>query len=67
MLRALSKIHVYGKGYALQLRSLSMWFRPRFLALGPTLGVSCYRKMLTADASLMGWGAALNGRPAQGK
>ena len=67
MLRALSKIHVYVKGYALRLRSLSMWFRPRFLALGPTLGVSCCRRRLTADASLMGWGAVLSGRPAQGE
>ncbi|KAI2655571.1 Transposon Ty3-I Gag-Pol polyprotein [Labeo rohita] len=48
------------------LRTLSMWFRPRFLTLGPTLGPCCRRKMLTTDASLKGWGAVLNGRPAQG-
>ncbi len=48
------------------LRTLSMWFRPRFLTLGPTLGPCCRRKMLTTDASLTGWGAVLDGRPAQG-
>ncbi len=48
------------------LRTLSMWFRPRFLTLGPTLGPCCCRKMLMTDASLTGWGAVLDGRPAQG-
>ncbi len=48
------------------LRTLSMWFRPRFLTLGHTLGPCCCRKMLTTDASLTGWGAVLDGRPAQG-
>ena len=48
------------------LRTLSMWFRPRFLTLGPTLGPCCHREMLMTDASLMGWGAVLDGRPAQG-
>ncbi len=48
------------------LHILSMWFRPRFLTLGPTLGPCCRRKMLTTDASLTGWGAVLDGRPAQG-
>ncbi len=40
------------------LHTLSMWFRPRFLTLGPTLGPT--------DAFLTGWGAVLDGRPAQG-
>ncbi|KAI2654727.1 hypothetical protein H4Q32_011510 [Labeo rohita] len=38
------------------LRTLSIWFSPRFLTLGPTLGPCCRRKMLTTDASLTGWG-----------
>ncbi|KAL0202971.1 hypothetical protein M9458_000989 [Cirrhinus mrigala] len=48
------------------LRTLSIRFRPWFLTLGPTLGPCCRRKMLMTDASLMGWGVVLNGRPAQG-
>ncbi len=48
------------------LRTLSMWFRPRFWLWVPTLGPCCRRKMLTTDASLTGWGAVLDGRPAQG-
>lgn len=31
-----------------------------------SLGLCCHLKMLTTDASLTGWGAALDGRPAQG-
>ncbi|KAI2649994.1 ORF V: Enzymatic polyprotein [Labeo rohita] len=49
-----------------QIRVTRQGFRPRFLTLGPTLGPCCHRKMLTTDASLTGWGAVLNGRPAQG-
>ncbi|KAI2668821.1 Transposon Ty3-G Gag-Pol polyprotein [Labeo rohita] len=49
------------------LRTLSPWLRPRFLTLGPTLGAPCRRRLLTTDASLVGWGAVLEGRPAQGK
>ncbi|XP_073721072.1 uncharacterized protein [Misgurnus anguillicaudatus] len=49
------------------LRALTMWIRPRFLALGPTLGATCRRRLLTTDASLTGWGAILDGRPAQGE
>ncbi len=37
-----------------------MWFRPRLLTLGPTLGMSCRWKILMTDASLMGWGAGLD-------
>ncbi len=47
-------------------RTLSMWFKPRFFTLGPTLGTCCHRKMLTTDASLTGWGAVLDDHPAQG-
>ncbi len=54
------------KGTRQGLHTLSMWFRPQFLTLGPTLGPCCRRKMLTTDASLTGWGAVLDGRPAQG-
>ncbi|KAI2644567.1 Transposon Ty3-G Gag-Pol polyprotein [Labeo rohita] len=48
------------------LRTLSPWLRPRFLTLGPTLGAPCRRRLLTTDASLVGWEAVLEGRPAQG-
>ncbi len=47
------------------LRTLSIWFRPRFLTLGQTLGPCCHRKMLMRDASLIDWGAVSDGRPAQ--
>ncbi len=33
---------------------------------GSHVGASCHRKMLTTDASLMGWGAILEGRSSQG-
>ncbi|KAK3539004.1 hypothetical protein QTP86_023606 [Hemibagrus guttatus] len=48
------------------LRTLLMWIRPRFMALGPTLGVCHYCRTLSMDASLLGWGAVLDGHPAQG-
>ncbi len=47
-------------------RALVMWKKPWFLSQGPALGASCRRKMLTTDASLMGWGAILEGRSSQG-
>ncbi len=37
--------------------ALVMWKKPWFLSQGPVLGASCFRKMLTIDASLRGWGA----------
>ncbi len=43
-----------------------MWKKPWFLSQGPMLGASCRRKMLTTDASLMGWGAISEGRSSQG-
>ncbi len=46
--------------------TLSMWFRPRCLTLGPTLGMCCHRKMLTTHTSFTGWGVVLDGHPAQG-
>jgi len=49
-----------------KLCSLSLYFRPRFLTLGPTLGACCSHRMLTTDASLTCWGAVLDGRPTQG-
>ncbi len=48
------------------LRDLVMWKKPWFLSQGPMLGASCRRKMLTTDASLMGWGAISEGRSSQG-
>lgn len=47
------------------LHTISM-FRPQFLTLGPILGACCHHKIYTKDASLVGWGAVLNGNPAQG-
>ncbi len=47
-------------------RALIMWKKPWSLSQGPVLGASCRRKMLTTDASIMGWGAILKGRSSQG-
>ncbi|XP_060741844.1 uncharacterized protein LOC132856323 [Tachysurus vachellii] len=60
--RPLRVIRVTRRG----LRTLLLWKRPRFLALGPILGACHRRRTLSTDASLSGWGAALDGRPAQG-
>ncbi|KAK3569625.1 hypothetical protein QTP86_002587 [Hemibagrus guttatus] len=38
------------------LRTLLMWTRPRFLALGPTLGMCHHHRTLSTNASLSGWG-----------
>lgn len=53
------KIRVMCQG----LCSLSVWFRPQFLNLSPTLGVRCCCKMLMADTFLTGWGMVLDGCP----
>ncbi len=47
-------------------RALVMWKKPWFLSQGPVLGASCLRRMLTANASLTGWGAILEGHSSQG-
>ncbi len=47
------------------LHALVMWKKPWFLSQGPVLGASFSHKMLTADASLTGWGA-IEGRSSQG-
>ncbi len=41
------------------LHVLVTWKKPWVLSQGPILGASCRRKMLTTDASLMGWGVIL--------
>ncbi len=43
-----------------------LWKKPWFLSQGPVLEASCRCKMLTTDASLMGWGAILEGCSSQG-
>ncbi len=48
------------------LRALVMWKKSWFLSQCPVLGASCRRKMLTTDASLMGWGAILEGSSSKG-
>ncbi|XP_043116738.1 LOW QUALITY PROTEIN: uncharacterized protein LOC122360307, partial [Puntigrus tetrazona] len=47
-------------------RALDLWRNPWFLNQGPRLGALCRRTSLATDASLTGWGAVLNGRPAHG-
>ncbi len=47
-------------------RELVMWKKPWFLSQGPVLGASCHGRMLMTDASLMGWGAILEGPSSQG-
>ncbi len=48
------------------LHALVMWKKPWFQSQGPVLRASSRRKMLTTDASLMGWGVILEGRSRQG-
>ncbi|KAI2647005.1 hypothetical protein H4Q32_030822 [Labeo rohita] len=48
------------------LRALHMWRKPWLLSQGPVLGTPCRRLMLTADASLTGWGVIMSGRSARG-
>ncbi len=40
-----------------------VWRDPSFIL---SVGVICHRQMITTDASLSGWGAVLEGRPAYG-
>ena len=48
------------------LRSLVIWKDIRFLSQGQVLGASCPRKILTTDASRMGWGAVMEGQYTRG-
>ena len=45
---------------------LSPWLVPGFLRSGARLGAVIHRKVVTTDASLLGWGATLEGRTARG-
>ncbi len=47
------------------LRALVMWKKPWFLSQGPVLGASFRPKMLTTNASLIGWEVILEGRSSQ--
>ncbi|XP_077060691.1 uncharacterized protein LOC143712393 [Siphateles boraxobius] len=47
-------------------RALSVWRDPLFLRKGISMGAVSRRQMITTDASLTGWGAVFEGRPACG-
>jgi hypothetical protein len=47
-------------------RALSIWRDPLFLQKGVGMGAVFRRQMVTTDASLTGWGAVFEGRPACG-
>ncbi len=47
-------------------RPLLLWRDPAFLQSGVRMGAIHYRHMITTDASLTGWGAVFEGRPASG-
>ncbi len=47
------------------LHALVMWKKPWFLSQGPMLGDSFRPKMLTTNASLIGWEVILEGRSSQ--
>ncbi len=49
----------YDQGHGAMLTCLGNVKKPWLLSQGPLLGDSCRRKMLTIDASLMGWVAIL--------
>ncbi len=48
-------------------RHLLMWRDPVFLQSGVRMGVIHRRHMITTDASMTGWGAVFEGRPASGE
>ncbi|MGL4249587.1 MAG: reverse transcriptase domain-containing protein, partial [Aeromonas sp.] len=48
------------------LRALLTWRDPLFLQKGVEMGIISCRQMITTDASLTGWGAVFEGRPAYG-
>ncbi len=48
-------------------RRLLMWRDPVFLRSGVRMGAIHRRHMITTDASMTGWGAVLEGRPASGE
>ncbi len=48
-------------------RPLLMWRDPAFLRSGVRMGAIHCRHMITTDASMTGWGAVFEGRPASGE
>ncbi len=48
-------------------RHLLMWRDPVFLRSGVRMGAIHHRHMITTDASMTGWGAVFEGRPASGR
>ncbi len=48
-------------------RTLLMWRDPVFLRSGVRMGAIHRRHMITTDASMTGWGAVFEGRPASGE
>ncbi len=48
-------------------RHLLMWRDPAFLRSGVRMGAIHRRHMITKDASMTGWGAVFEGRPASGE
>ncbi len=48
-------------------RPLLMWRDPVFLRSGVRMGAIHRRHMITTDASMTGWGAVFEGRPASGE
>ncbi len=48
-------------------RHLLMWRDPVFLQSGVRMGAIHHRHMITTDASMTGWGAVFEGRPASGE
>ncbi len=48
-------------------RPLLQWWDPAFLRSGVRIGAIHHRLMVTTDASMMGWGAVFEGRPASGE
>ncbi len=48
-------------------RHLLMWRDPVFLRSGVRMGAIHRRHMITTDASMTGWGAVFEGRPASGR
>ncbi len=48
-------------------RPLLQWRDPAFLQSGVRMGAIHHRQMITTDASMTGWGAGFEGRPASGE
>ncbi len=60
-------LHTIRTGYTLQFGKNLMWQDPVFLRSGVRMGAIHRRHMITTDASMTGWGAVFEGRPASGE